>query len=258
MNIKPTSQSHNVTGPRLSTKSPEVPAEAGGDKIDLGVSRDADEMKALSQALSRSYLAYKSTNSRREQCNIQRQMENLYDSHRYSMNDGLRRSEDKMRKIFQRTENAWDLKQGLEDRPVTSELEWNVRKFEAAQARPMTQSNLFNFSDVQTQRRLTAMKDLSKVTPGETSKGPGAVGDGFNPDDIYYESAPALGEKKKRDEDDCTFNPDDGYYGDRVASPKPKAGLAGCGFDPDPPYYDESVPLAGSPRPKSSKKTKGR
>lgn len=258
MNIKPTSQSQNIGGPRLSTKNPAVSTETSGDRVDLGVTRESDEMKALSQALSRSYLAYKSTNSRREQSNIQRQMENLYDSHRYSMNDGLRRSEDKMRKIFQRTENAWDLKQGLEDRPVTSELEWNVRKFEAAQARPMTQANLFNFSDVQTQRRLTAMKDMSKVTPGETSKGPGAVGDGFNPDDIYYESASALGEKKKREDEDCTFDPDDVYYGDKVGAGKPKAGMAGCGFDPDPIYYGDGALLAGKPRSKSSKKTGGR
>ena len=255
MNIKPTSQSQQVTGPRSSTKAAASPTESSGDRIDLGVSSDVHDMKALSQALSRSYLAYKSTNSRREQANIQRQMENLYDSHRFSMNDGLRRSEDKMRRIFQKTETAWELKQGLEDRPVTSEVEWNVRKFEAAQARPMTQANLFNFSDVQAQRRLTVMHEMSQVKPEKAEKGPGALREGFNPDDPYYETSPTLGEKKKKDEeDDCTFDPEDSYYGGKVPAGKPKERRVGDGFDPEPwSYYDDSVALAGRTLQKGKK-----
>lgn len=131
------------------------------DTVELN-SNSHQSLQALDNQLGKLFDRYRSSNSRHEQGAISSEIQNLFSGSYHHLNGPLKKAESRLRGVFQKTEAAWNRQEALKLDPIDSEFEWNVRRHELAQARPMKGDNFFQLSDVKTHRNLLSMLSFSE------------------------------------------------------------------------------------------------
>ena len=144
----------------VSEESVEAPTLAASDSIQLG-----DRDNTLDLEVGKLYTLYRNSNSRSEQSNLRRQIEQTLDSGRFGKDEKL---QSLVGRLFEKNENAWRTKQQASGGVPGTSLEYNVKKFEVAGGQLLSGQTIFKIDSVRRLQNLAPL--LSGAKPAGSAK----------------------------------------------------------------------------------------